>query len=169
MLPENWHWSVQRKPQPSPQLPFLKRVKCRSLYHTRGAGTTKRRPALRLRLVGPESGPFRSSPGVWPHHKPGSIINGPVNGTLVPVLSQPRRFGNLSILAASLRCVELGKGGSHVGYIVKPFDGTLRVSKPVRKSLANSRKRVLRLVGCPPPWASCSCFLPSTSRRTSTR
>ena len=29
----------------------------------------------------------------------------------------------------SLRYVELGKGGSDVGYTVKPFDGTLRVTK----------------------------------------
>jgi hypothetical protein len=32
---------------------------------------------------------------------------------------------------------------------VKPFDGPLRVVKPVRESLANSRKRVLRGVGAP--------------------
>jgi len=31
------------------------------------------------------------------------------------------------------------EGGSDVGYVVKPFDGTLRVIKPVRKSLATSR------------------------------
>ena len=38
-----------------------------------------------------------------------------------------------------------------VGYTLKPFDGTLRVTKPVRKSLANSRKRVLRGVGVTRP------------------
>jgi len=59
------------------------------------------------------------------------------------------KFIELRIL--SLRYVQLGKGGSHVGYIVKPFDGTLRVTKPVRKSLANSRKRVLRGVGATRP------------------
>ena len=38
-----------------------------------------------------------------------------------------------------------------VGYNLKPFVGTLRVIKPVRKSLANSRKRVLRGVGVTRP------------------
>ena len=38
-----------------------------------------------------------------------------------------------------------------VGYIEKPFNGTLRVVKPVRESLANSRKRVLRGVGATRP------------------
>ena len=38
-----------------------------------------------------------------------------------------------------------------VGYNLKPFVGTLRVIKPVRESLANSRKRVLRGVGVTRP------------------
>lgn len=42
----------QWKPQPSPQPPFLKGLNFQSLYHAPGAGTTNRRPALRLRLVG---------------------------------------------------------------------------------------------------------------------
>jgi len=37
---------------------------------------------------------------------------------------------------------KLGKGGSDVAQ--KPFAGTLRVTNPVRQSLASSRKRVLR-------------------------
>jgi hypothetical protein len=38
-----------------------------------------------------------------------------------------------------------------VGYIEKPFIGTLQVVKPVRERVANSRKRVLRGVGATRP------------------
>src|SRR4051812_3079771 len=40
-----------------------------------------------------------------------------------------------------VRQEKLGKGGSHKR---KPFVGTLRVTSPVRQSLASGRKRVLR-------------------------
>jgi hypothetical protein len=40
------------------------------------------------------------------------------------------------------RATKLGKGES--SHNVKPFDGTLRVTNPVRQSRASSRKRVLR-------------------------
>jgi hypothetical protein len=45
---------------------------------------------------------------------------------------------------ALVRQAKPGKGGSHKR---KPFVGTLRVTSPVRQSLASSRKRVLRGAG----------------------
>jgi hypothetical protein len=51
----------------------------------------------------------------------------------------------------SLRYESLGKEDNEHDVSLKPFSGTLRVSKPVRKSLANNRKRVLRGAGVTRP------------------
>jgi len=53
--------------------------------------------------------------------------------------------------ALTLRHESLGKEDDEHDVSWKPFIGTMRVTKPVRQSLASSRKRVLRGVGVTRP------------------